>query len=157
MRSSEFAVRSFELWQEFRSDPRRLQDRASSVTHRQFKDRQGRIWDVWQVHPSAAERRFVQRRTKDEDRIDSTERRSGLERRVGPSEIKKTHATVAEEFTYGWLCFECKEEKRRLAPVPEGWDRADDEIIEQWCCSAKPVVRKKTDQDRPADGPQKHQ
>ena len=127
------------------------------MTHRTFKDRQGRIWDVWQVHPSAAERRFVQRRTKDEDRTDSSERRSGIERRVGPSEIKKTHATVAEEFTYGWLCFECKEEKRRLAPVPEGWDRADDETIEQWCCSAKPVVRKKTDQKRPADGPQKHQ
>lgn len=74
---------------------------------------------------------------------------------MGVGEIKKTRATVAEEFTYGWLCFECKEEKRRLAPVPEGWDRADDETIEQWCCTAKPVTRKKTDQERSVDGPQK--
>ena len=58
-------------------------------------------------------------------------------------------------FSDGWLCFECGEEKRRLAPVPEGWDRADDETIEQWCCSAKPVVRRKNDHEHPADGPRK--
>lgn len=104
---------------------------------------------MWQVHPSAAERRFVQRRTKDEDRTDSSERRSGIERRGGAP--RPARANIAEEFTYGWLCFECAEEKRRLAPVPEGWDRADDETIEQWCCAAKPVVRKKTDPQRPAD------
>jgi hypothetical protein len=108
---------------------------------------------VWQVHPSAVERRFVQRRVKNEDRTDSSERRSGEERRV--SEAKRSRASIAEEFTYGWLCFECMEEKRRLAPVPEGWDRADDETIEQWCCTAKPVPRRKTDQRRPTDGPQK--
>jgi hypothetical protein len=123
------------------------------VTHRQFKDRQGKIWDVWQVHPSAAERRFVQRRVKDEDRRDNLERRTGNERRVG--ERKRPRASIAEEFTYGWLCFECSEEKRRLAPVPEGWDRADDETIEQWCCQAKPVVRRKTDPQRPVEGPEK--
>jgi hypothetical protein len=110
---------------------------------------------VWQVHPSAAERRFVQRRTKEEDRTDSSERRSGNERRLKQGEVKKARAIIAEEFTYGWLCFECSEEKRRLAPVPEGWDRADDETIEQWCCAAKPVTRRKTDPPRPADGSQK--
>ena len=108
---------------------------------------------MWQVHPSAAERRFVQRRVKDEDRTDSAERRSGHERRTGAP--RKARATIAEEFTYGWLCFECGEEKRRLAPVPEGWDRADDETIEQWCCTAKPVVRRKTDPQRPTDGHEK--
>jgi hypothetical protein len=108
---------------------------------------------VWEVHPSAAERRFVQRRVKDEDRTDSSERRSGQDRRVG--EKKKARANIAEEFTYGWLCFECREEKRRLAPVPEGWDRADDETIEQWCCAAKPVERRKTAPQRPVDSPRK--
>lgn len=108
---------------------------------------------MWQVHPSAAERRFVQRRTKEEDRTDSSERRSGNERRTGAA--KKARANIAEEFTYGWLCFECRDEKRRLAPVPEGWDRADDETIEQWCCVAKPVVRRKTDPQLRADEPRK--
>ena len=112
-----------------------------SVTHRAFKDLQGRIWDVWQVHPSAAERRFSQRRVFDEDRTDSSERRSGEDRRLSG---RDTRAPVAAEFAYGWLCFETLGEKRRLAPVPEGWDRADDENIEQWCAMAKPAVRRKT-------------
>ena len=96
---------------------------------------------MWQVHPSAAERRFSQRRIIDDDRADKAERRSGDERRVGARDAR---APVAAEFTYGWLCFETTGEKRRLAPVPEGWDRADDETIEQWCCVAKPATRRKT-------------
>ena len=127
------------------------------MTHRTFKDKDGRLWDVWQVHPSAAERRFVQRRVKDEDRGEAGERRSGEERRA--SEQPKGHtvsrATIAPEFTYGWLCFETVGEKRRLAPVPEGWDRADDETIEQWCCVAKSVPRRKTDPAQRTIGPDK--
>lgn len=103
------------------------------------------MWDVWQVHPSAAERRFVQRRVKDEDRGDAGDRRSGEERRTSEKAKGVARATIAPEFTYGWLCFETIGEKRRLAPVPEGWDRADDETIEQWCCVAKTVPRRKTD------------
>ena len=125
-----------------------------SVTHRTFKDSQGRIWDVWQVHPSAAERRFVQRRVHDEDRTDAAERRSGLERRQGERKVERP-AAVAKEFTYGWLCFETVGEKRRLAPIPEGWDRADDETIEQWCCVAKPAVRRKTGEFRGTGGAEK--
>ena len=94
------------------------------------------------MHPQAAERRFFQRRVKRETRSDAAERRSGLERRL---EERLARATVAAEFAYGWLCFETAGEKRRLAPVPEGWDRADDETIEQWCCTAKPVPKRKTD------------
>lgn len=103
------------------------------------------MWDVWQVHPSAAERRFVQRRVKDEDRGEAGDRRTGDDRRVSEKARGHARATIAPEFTYGWLCFETAGEKRRLAPVPEGWDRADDETIEQWCCVAKPVPRRKTD------------
>jgi hypothetical protein len=111
------------------------------VTHRTFKDQQERIWDVWQVHPSAAERRFSQRRVFDEDRTDSSERRSGEERRISGRDAR---APVAAEFAYGWLCFETVGEKRRLAPVPEGWDRADDGMLEQWSCVAKQELRRKS-------------
>ena len=106
--------------------------------HRQFTDRQGRIWDVWQVHPTSLERRFFQRRVKDEERVDAAERRSGVERRAE----KLARSPVAAEFAAGWLCFETGGEKRRLAPVPDAWERADDETIEQWCGLAKPVVRR---------------
>jgi hypothetical protein len=106
--------------------------------YRQFKDRQGKIWDVWQVHPTSLERRFFQRRVKDEERVDAAERRSGIERRAE----KLNRSPVAAEFSGGWLCFETAGEKRRLAPVPEAWERADDETIEHWCGLAKPVVRR---------------
>ncbi|HZE08666.1 MAG TPA: hypothetical protein VE110_07890 [Gemmatimonadaceae bacterium] len=122
------------------------------MTHRQFKDRLGRLWDVWQVHPAAAERRYSQRRVKEEPVADSAERRSGLDRRL--ESISRN--PVAPEFSYGWLCFETKGEKRRLAPVPEDWDRADDETIEQWCCVAKPVVRRPSGTIRGTGGAEKH-
>jgi len=125
------------------------------VTHRTFKDKDGKIWDVWQVHPSAAERRFSQRRVKDEDRSDMTERRSGEDRRESEKPRTEHRAMVAAEFTYGWLCFETVGEKRRLAPVPDAWDRADDETIEQWCCVAKPVARRPSGTIRGTGGAEK--
>jgi hypothetical protein len=94
------------------------------------------------VHPSVSERRFVQRRVLDNDRTRAPDQRSGLDRRGGRG--KNARAPVAAEFAYGWLCFETVDEKRRLAPVPADWGRADDETIEQWCCVAKPALRRKT-------------
>lgn len=133
--------------------------------YRTFKDRVGKIWDVWQVHPSAAERRFVQRRVHDEPRTDAKERRSGLERRAGetartphtprPAEPPHHRAPVPAEYAKGWLCFETVGEKRRLAPVPEGWQRADDETIEQWCSIARPVTRRPSGSIRGTGGTQK--
>jgi hypothetical protein len=97
---------------------------------------------VWLVHPSAAERRFVDRRASEADHARTVERRSGLERRGGVR--KSPRASVAEQFAQGWLCFETSGEKRRLAPVPELWDRADDETLEQWCGVATPALRRNT-------------
>lgn len=94
------------------------------------------------MHPSAAERRFVDRRVKDGDQTGAAERRGGLERRGGVR--KSPRASVAEEFAQGWLCFETRGEKRRLAPVPELWDRADEETLEQWCRTATPALRRNT-------------
>ena len=121
------------------------------MTHRTFTDRKGLRWDVWEVKPTAAERRYLQRRMREEDRTDSAERRSGDERRRS----KISRSPIASEFASGWLCFECPSEKRRLAPVPEGWERVDDDTIEQWCCTAKPVVRRKADSAQGTDGAEK--
>jgi len=112
------------------------------VTHRNFKDRDGKYWDVWIVHPSAAERRFVDRRANEVDKPGAMGRRKGVDRRGGVR--KSPRATVAEEFAHGWLCFESRGEKRRLAPVPQLWDRADDETLEKWCGLATPALRRNT-------------
>jgi hypothetical protein len=41
----------------------------------------------------------------------------------------------------GWLTFECAAEKRRCAPVPDGWDEADDQTLETLCRGAQVVMR----------------
>lgn len=96
----------------------------------------------------------MQRRVRDIELTRGSERRSGRDRRetITPG----YYGPVAAEFKYGWLCFQTTDEKRRLAPIPEDWERADDETIEQWCCVAKPVPRRKSDSARGDEGTQKH-
>jgi hypothetical protein len=107
------------------------------------------------VHPSAAERRFSQRRVHEEEPTDTAERRSGHERRESEAPVPQHRAPVAAEYAYGWLCFESGGEKRRLAPVPEAWERADDKTIEQWCSVAKPVTRRPSGSIRGTGGAEK--
>lgn len=45
----------------------------------------------------------------------------------------------------GWLCFEFEGQKRRLSPIPEGWETAGPEELEQLCGSAAPVARRQTE------------
>ena len=42
----------------------------------------------------------------------------------------------------GWLCFEREGEKRRLSPIPEGWEAAAPEELERHCNEAAPVARR---------------
>jgi hypothetical protein len=53
-------------------------------------------------------------------------------------------AHLPPELEGGWLCFECSAEKRRLVPVPEGWDEMDDAGLTGLCeraAHAPPVRR----------------
>jgi hypothetical protein len=36
----------------------------------------------------------------------------------------------------GWLCFESGSEKRRLAPIPSGWEVCGTRALEQLCSRA---------------------
>lgn len=47
---------------------------------------------------------------------------------------------LPDEWKGGWLTFESGDEKRRLAPVPEGWDRLRPERLELLCRVAKPTT-----------------
>jgi hypothetical protein len=40
---------------------------------------------------------------------------------------------LATKFSHGWLCFETKGEKRRLAPYPESWVDMNDEELTELC------------------------
>jgi len=48
---------------------------------------------------------------------------------------------LAEGFADGWLTFECDLEKRRLAPIPAGWDEVDERALHEMLAAARPVHR----------------
>jgi hypothetical protein len=111
------------------------------VSYRTFHDAGGRRWEVWMVTPAAAERRKVDRRaavSESETYRGEFDRRRTSERRRGP--FRRT-ISVASEFSNGWLCFESEGEKRRLAPVPDGWDEAGPDRLSTWLQAAKRVVK----------------
>ena len=54
---------------------------------------------------------------------------------------KEQWTYLPEQFGNGWLCFECEGEKRRLAPVPEGWQEAGPDRLSSWLQAAKRVVK----------------
>jgi hypothetical protein len=93
------------------------------MAHRRFTDKNGRDWDVWTVIPAHAERRTVAAAGDS----DPSDRR----------EVKEYRAQLGPELSSGWLCFETKDEKRRLAPFPEHWELLPEAGLETLLNSAK--------------------
>lgn len=79
--------------------------------HRVFRDDSGREWQVWDVYPKAP-----QRPPGIDSRAQAPETPGPPQRDVGDM--------VAPELRAGWLAFESGEDKRRLAPIPPGWETA---------------------------------
>jgi hypothetical protein len=83
---------------------------------RGFTDSTGVEWRVWEVFP-----------TKGADTLATS-----------------THTSLQETpFANGWLCFESTIEKRRLAPIPDGWEFRELPALEDLCRQAAPVTSKR--------------
>lgn len=113
------------------------------MSYRTFLDSTGKRWEVWLVTPAAAERRRVDRRASSsgaggEKATAFADRRRTVERRKNP--FRRT-IDVASEYSQGWLCFESEGDKRRLAPVPDGWEEAGPDRMTVWLQSARRVVK----------------
>ena len=80
---------------------------------RGFTDSTGVEWRVWEVSPSKTGDTSADHRSR--------------------SNLKDT------AYANGWLCFESPAEKRRLAPVPKGWEFRDQTHLEQMRDQAVPV------------------
>ena len=88
------------------------------MTHRRIRDRAGEMWDVWEVYPSAVERRMSGEVPAVLD--------EGVERRVR----REVRVVVPEGLQQGWLAFQNGDERRRLAPIPDEWSTlADAELV----------------------------
>ena len=111
------------------------------MSYRTFVDSSGKRWEVWLVTPASAERRKADRRRARGGAADSpgfSDRRRTPERRKNP--FRRT-LEVASEYSAGWLCFEGEGDKRRLAPVPDGWFEAGPDRLAIWLQAAKRVVK----------------
>jgi hypothetical protein len=86
------------------------------MTYREFKDEQGRYWDAWEVRPAAIERR------QEDDR--RRQPRAFSDRRAADIQLR-----LLGGMKDGWLTFQCGAERRRLAPIPEGWALLPDSTL----------------------------
>ena len=89
-----------------------------TMAHREFTDLLGRSWNVWSVVPERPERR----------RRDAAAQLETERRRRQHQEFR---VPLGERWTNGWLAFETKGEKRRLAPIPDHWEVATDEQLHE--------------------------
>jgi hypothetical protein len=93
------------------------------MPHRQFVDDDGAVWAVWDVRPAAVGQTL-------------DPRLAAL--RSGRAMLPEVSRALAE----GWLCFESEAEKRRLAPIPPGWDSFSAGELLRLCESAVGVRRR---------------
>ena len=77
------------------------------MAHRSFHDELGREWEVWEVVPTAVERRIAT----------ASRRPAGVERR----KVNETRVVVPDRLQKGWLAFQSGRERRRVAPIPADW------------------------------------
>jgi hypothetical protein len=98
------------------------------MTYRELHDDDGRLWEVWEVRPAAIERRQVEERRR-MPREFADRRNSALSLRL------------LGGMRDGWLTFQCGSERRRLAPIPEGWAALTDETLLALAAKAAQVGR----------------
>ena len=111
------------------------------MAHRMFTDASGNRWNVWAVVPQWADRRTGKaRRTRADDDPDFDppaieQRRRKNDRRQGlPDQFPRIQ--LKGGLIGGWLAFECAHERRRLSPIPAGWETASDADLEHMLRSA---------------------
>jgi hypothetical protein len=102
---------------------------------RTFRSSTGAEWRVWNVVPGhrgeTERRRGYDRRSPDPVLLyRGTERREHDDRR-------SQHAALPQS---GWLVFESGSERRRLMPIPPGWEVRSESDLERLCGRAKPVT-----------------
>ena len=97
---------------------------------RSFVDSAGTEWKVWDVIPSWV--REQEEGAGEDQEGPAPPRKSGVDRSL----------LLTPGLEQGWLCFECDSEKRRLTPIPAGWDQHSDQELEALCeaASARPRI-----------------
>ncbi|HYD54578.1 MAG TPA: hypothetical protein VEA99_18230 [Gemmatimonadaceae bacterium] len=96
---------------------------------REFRDRHGLHWSVCEVHAESSERR----RARPDVVYDGPERRRRTD--------VLYRSPVRDGYEQGWLVFESRAERRRLVPIPQGWEELPEAELERLCYVASPAGR----------------
>ena len=107
------------------------------MTYRQYRDEQDVMWQVWDIRPTEVARRLRTLSTESGPDLttDTTESPGVLS--------ATTRMAVSGELVGGWLCFESDREKRRLWPIPSGWELLSDAELTNLCASAAQTPERK--------------
>lgn len=105
------------------------------MAHREFRDENGGIWQVWDVFPSSLEGLNAERQTLPAGEPDTQPRRAAK-------------FTLPVQLRGGWLAFQSQVESRRLAPIPSNWVTLPDSKLAELVRTA-PATRRS---GRPANG-----
>ena len=91
---------------------------------REFVDGEHRTWQVWDTVPKSASESAIFERSA---QIMAQTKARELE---GASADRAAAAAALRRFTRGrergWLTFMRGDDKRRLSPIPDGWEKFDD-------------------------------
>jgi hypothetical protein len=79
------------------------------MVYRRFTDPQGALWEAWEVHPSAVERRV------------NADRRARARLEPDRRKQQEFRLEIPRELSSGWLAFQKGATKIRVTPIPEGW------------------------------------
>jgi hypothetical protein len=97
--------------------------------HRTFLDDLARLWNAWEVIPAWGERRTTERRSHPEEAGSRIVDRRTRERR----RTRGLRIALPPRLAHGWIAFECNDERRRVAPIPEGWtELPEDGLRDLW-------------------------
>jgi hypothetical protein len=91
---------------------------------REFVDGQRRTWQVWDTVPkTASESAIFERSAQILAQTEARELEEGTHGRAAAAAALRRFTHGRE---HGWLTFMNGDDKRRLSPIPDGWERFDD-------------------------------
>jgi hypothetical protein len=98
---------------------------------REFTDRAGREWRVWDTHPKTHIGGVTSRSAKFLANAERLTSEGG--------EVPTTPQLYTPGREGGWLTFTCGTDKRRLSPIPGGWETASRDDLERYLARAEVI------------------
>jgi hypothetical protein len=108
---------------------------------RSFRDETGTEWIVWAVWPQRETARHLERRQL-ADRRESAAPEPVIERRRGGGADRRRQLAgrgIMVHHPEGWLTFQAGTARRRLSPIPDGWDAGSEADLARLLATAEPA------------------